>query len=80
MKLNKFVKKINAALDAHTADFGEYATSVERAAIVLELLDARTDMGKDSSDVASLEDAAVALIEAEEVFDTALDALAEAAL
>ena len=79
MKLNKFVKKIYAAIDTHSADCGEYPTSVERAAIVLELIDARRDMGKDASDVASLEDAAAALLEAEEVFERVLNDLAEAA-
>jgi len=63
---------MDKANTAHFDDTGEFLTTVEKAATVLELIDARVDAGKDSSEVADLESAAVTLVQAQEALDEAV--------
>lgn len=81
MKLQKFAKKIAKAADEHFDNMGEYMSDVESAQSVVDLVDARDEAGKDSSDIYLLEQAARALVAASEEFADAMadfdDATAE---
>mgnify|MGYP001579970571 CR=1 FL=1 len=77
MKLKKFDKKIDKALAAHYENTGEFMSDVEHAQTILDLVAARDEAGKDSSDVDALVNAAKNLVDADSRMDEDMAAFSE---